>query len=112
MYQDIERLKAAGYKVEQKSPWHFHVKGPVTLNIWPTKRKWMIEYGSGASFYTDILETVREVIGEPRKRHKRNPRWLLDQIIAQYEAGRTDADREAERIWREGITALRLRLST
>ncbi len=114
MYHDIQRLKQAGYTVEERSPWHYQLAGPIVLNIWPSKRKWMVQYGSGASFYNNfehLLEIVRNLIGEPGARRGRNPRWLVDRIHAEHESQRTDADRDAERIWREGLVKLQKQLS-
>ncbi len=66
-YDDIEELRDAGYTVEERSPWHFQVVGErVKVNIWPTKKKYMIEYGDGASYYEDVVEAVEELL-TPKK---------------------------------------------
>lgn len=115
MYHDITHLKQKGYKVIQKSPWHFHVIGDQTyINVWPTARKYMIAFGGGASYYQnagDLFGVVRNILGEPGVPKSRNPRWLIDRLQREYEAARTDVDREAERVWREGLKELSRQLS-
>ncbi len=61
-YPDINRLRAAGHQVIQRNPWHFQVLGDVLINIWPTKRKYMVAFDSGASYYRDIVATVNEIM--------------------------------------------------
>lgn len=64
MYADILKLKRAGYKVEELSPWHYQVKqGDTICNIWPSKRKYMREFDNGASIYLDVVEAVAHVVG-------------------------------------------------
>ncbi len=66
-YQDIRDLREAGFVVEEMNPWHFQVVGEkLRVNIWPTKKKFMIEYGDGASYYTDVVETVDQILN-PKK---------------------------------------------
>ncbi len=64
MYYEISHLKRNGFNVVEKSPWHFQViEGKIVINIWPTKRKWMVAYDSGASFY-DGPDHLLRIIGE------------------------------------------------
>jgi hypothetical protein len=104
-YYEIENLRKEGFKIEQKSPWHFIViKGKRYINIWPSKRKWMVMYGSGASFYgnaEELLGIVRNLFGK-----KRNPRWLVDQLIKEMEAAKTPRQREAEAFQKEWLGVL------
>ena len=68
-YRDIDRLRSAGYQVIERSPWHFQVIGePVLINIWPTKRKYMVAFDSGASYYTDIVATVKSILEKAKPR--------------------------------------------
>lgn len=78
-YYAIEKLKTAGYVVEQCSPYHFKVYGWGTyVNIWPSSDKYMKAFGDGASIYTDVIKAVEEIIGTPEaikagKKHVRPP---------------------------------------
>lgn len=57
-------LQDKGYKVIVKSPWHLHVEkkdSPVLLNVWPTANKYMVHMDSGATVYTNLLESVDRV---------------------------------------------------
>lgn len=105
MYYEITYLREKGYTVNEKSPWHYEVIGKKTLiNVWPTKRKWMIQYGSGASFYSsaeDLYEKVDNILGK-----KRNPRWLLDRLLRERDATMTEEQRIAYPLWKEGIKIL------
>lgn len=65
MYADIRKLKRAGYKVIERSHWHYQVtQNDVTCNIWPSKSKYMVEFGNGASIYTDVVEAVASIVGK------------------------------------------------
>lgn len=100
-WHEIEVLRKEGFQIAELSPYHFHViKGKRYVNIWPTKRKWMVMYGSGASFYKDakeLLGIVQNVLG------KKNPRWLIDRLIQEMEAAKTPIQREAEEWQREWL---------
>lgn len=115
MHYDIEMIKRDGYKVAQKSPWHYQVtNGRKIMNVWPTARKYMIEYGGGASLYSnaqELIEIFHGVIGHPGKRTK-DPLWLVKKIRAEFEATRTDEERAAEKQWRKDVTALMTEIST
>lgn len=66
-YSDIDDLREAGYMVQEKSPWHYQVIGEKTkVNVWPSVKKYMIDYGDGASYYDDVLEAVGSIL-RPRK---------------------------------------------
>lgn len=92
-YPDIERLKKTGYTVVQKSPWHYQVVGKkAVVNIWPTARKYMREYGSGASVYTDVVTAVQSIL-KPKKKAV----LLANEM---YAASMTPAREEAIDIWR------------
>ncbi len=67
-YPDIDALRAAGYTVEERSPWHYQVMGKVIVNIWPSKKKYMVEYDRGASFYEDVVEAVDGILAEKESR--------------------------------------------
>lgn len=80
-YQDIEDLRDAGYTVEQKSPWHFQVVGQKRVNIWPTKKKFMIEFGDGASYYTDVVDTVDQILN-PKETSLQKAQFLYAEVYA------------------------------
>lgn len=98
MFTDINRLREAGYAVKQKSPWHFQVEGKTIVNIWPSRNKWMVAYGAGASFYHDgkhLLSIMENILGKPGEKRGRDPRWLLKKINAEWEASLTSEMRAA-----------------
>ncbi len=96
-YQDIEDLRRAGFTVESRSPWHFQVIGEKTkVNIWPTKKKFMIEYGDGASYYTDVVETVDQILNPKKSR-----RQILNELFE------TMYDWDAVAIWKAGLKEFR-----
>lgn len=68
-FHDITHLRANGIKVAQRSQWHYQVVGKrTTLNIWPSARKWMVQYDNAASLYrdaADLLRIVREKLRSP-----------------------------------------------
>lgn len=101
---DIRKLKDAGYRVVQKSPWHFQVLGKVLVNIWPTKNKYMVQYAGGASHYGNIVEKMHLILGNP-KDNTGPQRRIFDVIREQHERSITSAMREAEVIWRTGLKA-------
>lgn len=103
MYPDIEKLKKAGYEVKEMSPWHYHVVGAVTINVWPSRKKYMLQYGSGASYYDDIMVVAANILGDPKTKI-RNPRWLLDRLIAERDRYVTDEDRAAVVLWRKDLS--------
>lgn len=104
-YPDIGRLRNAGYKVIQRSPWHFQIEGNGTLvNIWPSKRKYMIQYGSGASYYTDVVKAVDSIVGAPDGAKPKKP--LRDILWERYYVPPTLEQQIAERQWREGLEVL------
>ncbi len=75
MYNDIRILKKAGYEVTERSPWHFQVEqGDSICNIWPSKKKYMVEFGGGASYYDDVVEAVASIVGAPGGRETRAQR--------------------------------------
>lgn len=107
MWADIVKLKDAGYTVEERSQWHYQVvTGRATINIWPSKKKYMREYGSGASFYTNIVATIEGLVGKPHATRtvedvqaaiERKQRWWQTQVPiprfpALYEAHRYELD--------------------
>lgn len=66
-FRDINKLQEVGYTIIECSPWHFKVYGQGNvMNVWPSKRKFMLEYGRQASFYKDIVETVKRHVGPPQ----------------------------------------------
>lgn len=93
MWSDILKLRAAGYKVVEQSLWHYEVMGEHIVNIWPSKRKYMIKYGAGASFYTDVVAAVAEILGKPGA--KRDKRALVKRLNAEYEASLTPEQKAA-----------------
>lgn len=102
-YDDINKLVRAGYKVTERSPWHYQVEHHGEIcNIWPTKNKYMREFGDGASIYDDVVEAVASVVGPPGKRETMRERRdrLLDEWHKEYPVPQ---DPEADRVWREGL---------
>lgn len=90
-YHEINVLRQAGFNVIEHSPWHFEViSGKTVINIWPTKRKWMVKYDSGASYYSDAADLLRIVTD---KMKQLNPPVMLSI---------TDAEEE----WRDGLNEL------
>ncbi len=68
-YSDINRLRKAGYEVVELTEWHYQVThNGVTCNIWPSRQKYMQEYGSGASYYDDVVEAVQSIVGPPGRK--------------------------------------------
>lgn len=106
MYADIAKLKRAGYTVIQQSPWHFQVaQGDSVCNIWPTKRKYMREYGGGASIYVDVVRAVESVVGKPGIKETRAERIArLKKFWA--EEIPVPRDPEADRVWRYELGVL------
>lgn len=101
-YQDIEDLREAGFTVEQRSPWHFQVIGEkIKVNIWPTKKKFMIEYGDGASYYTDVVETVDQILN-PKKKPSERVREMYAAITSEIPGWQ-----EAQDAWRAGLKEFR-----
>lgn len=98
MWHDIQKLKRAGYVVIEQSPYHYHVhnNGRELINVWPSKRKWMIQYGNGASFYTDVLKMAQDILGEPGKKRKCRLKERQAEMMAEWESWRTDEERERE----------------
>lgn len=100
-YPEINQVQKAGYTVVQKSPWHFHiVNGDLLINVWPTKRKWMVPYSGGASFYTNLLATCEEVLGKPGQEKKRDPWAIVKRLWKEEERRITPQQREAME-WRK-----------
>lgn len=94
-YPVIQALRAAGYKVVQRSPWHYQVVHRLTtVNLWPTKNKWMVEYDSGASLYKDAADLLKSILSVSTTKHLMPPMT------------------EAEKVWREGLIQLFDQLST
>jgi predicted CoA-binding protein len=115
MNHQLKYIKDKGYKVVQMSPYHYHVKGKKTyINVWPTSRKWMIAFGSGASVYQNkeaLLGIIQNILGMPESLEPRNPRWLLDQLIAERDSKLTEEDRQAYIIWRDDVDCLQGEIS-
>lgn len=106
MYADIAKLKRAGYQVIQQSPWHFQVEqGEIICNIWPTKKKYMQEWGNGASIYTDVVRAVESIVGPPGVKETRAERIAR---IKKYWAEEIPVPRfpEAEKMWRYELDLL------
>lgn len=102
---DIHKLKEAGYSVVQRNPWHFQIIGKkATVNIWPTKNKYMIEYGSGASIYTDVVAAVASIIGDPKtllvKRETIRER-IAKEVALMY----PPETQRLYQMWKDGITS-------
>lgn len=99
-YTDIKKLQRAGYEVIEQSPWHYQVEqNGVVCNIWPSKRKYMVEYGGGASFYDDVVEAVESIVGPAGVKETRAQRiarlkaqWAIDIPVPAFP--------EAEKVWR------------
>lgn len=95
-YRDIEDLRDAGFTVEELTPWHFQVIGEKTkVNVWPTVKKFMIEYGDGASYYVDVVEAVDQIL---------NPKKSGIEIANEYFALMYEWDQVAK--WRSGVSEL------
>lgn len=99
----IERLEDAGYSVVIKSPWHLHVtrRGEdededLLVNVWPTANKAMIEYGGGATVYTDLMKTVDMMFGRSKESYK-------DYLYRIWQESITPEMRAAEKLWQEGL---------
>lgn len=111
MYHDIIHLRQNGYTVTQKSPYHFQIIGRVTLNIWPTARKWMVQYDSGASYYQSadhLLNIVKDKIGKLGSRKMS----FVDKLQRERELNRTDEEREAQLLWQKARYDLAISIST
>lgn len=93
-YSDIDRIVDAGYSVREFSEWHYKVEGRV--NVWPSSRKFMLDYAGGASAYDDVLEAVRSLIGSPGDEPVRDCR---PRIWAENEREETDGQRHARILW-------------
>ena len=97
-YPEIQFLRKKGLRVEERSPWHFQVIGKRTLvTIWPTKKKWMVQYDSGASFYEsnhDLLSKVERSLGEL------DPRELLRILQEERDSRVTPQMRDAYWYWK------------
>lgn len=104
MNLDIVHLRENGLTVEQKSPWHYHVVGAHTyVNVWPTKRKWMIAFGSGASYYhsaKELLHICKKILD------RSDPRWLVRKINEEYERKLTPEMRAAQKQHDEDMAIL------
>lgn len=88
IWHEITHLRKNGFEVLEQTPWHYQmVSGKTVINIWPTKRKWMVAYDSGASFYEDAGDLLRIV------QEKTQPyvRPVMPPIT------------EAEEEWRDGL---------
>lgn len=71
-FRDIDILREAGYDIQERNPWHYQVMAAVgkrilVVNIWPSKKKYMREYGDGAKYYEDVIEAVESII-KPKKK--------------------------------------------
>lgn len=68
---DIQKIVDAGFQVAEKSPWHYHVYHDNTFtNIWHTTKKYMTDYDSCSTVYSDIsevIETFETPTGKPSK---------------------------------------------
>lgn len=68
MHHHLTHLKKNGLNVVTRSPWHYQVvHGRIVINVWPTSRKWMVAYDTGASLYkdaSDLFRIVTKVIEE------------------------------------------------
>lgn len=92
-YPAIAALRNAGYTVVERSPWHYQCGN---IDIWPSKRKWMVKYDSGASFYKDAGDLLRIVMEKFEKK-----KTLQMPPVT-----------KAEKVWREGLRKLQAHLST
>lgn len=99
---DIRRLKNAGYKIIECAPWHFQIQGHVLLNIWPSKRKYMVAYDNGASYYIDILKTVESIFGKPNEIKPK--KTLFQKIKKEHENSISEEEYDAEFEWQEWRT--------
>ncbi len=64
------RLLAAGFRIVEKSEYHWHViKEPHTsiVNVWPTARKYMKAGSSSAQYYNDVVKEVAAIFSEMEK---------------------------------------------
>lgn len=98
-YRDIDILVEAGYDVVERNPWHYQVmaaigKKIIVVNIWPSKRKYMREYGDGAKLYTDIIEAVESII-RPKKKNVLIAREMFTELMKPLE--------NAQRHWRSEL---------
>ncbi len=95
--EDIEELQEAGFTVQEMNPWHFQVIGETfKINIWPTKKKYMIEYGDGAAYYTDVVEAVDNLL-HPKKSGKEIANEMFEEMY----------DWDAVAVWRAGLKEFR-----
>lgn len=98
-YRDIDILVEAGYDVVERNPWHYQVmaaigKKIIVVNIWPSKRKYMREYGDGAKLYADIIEAVESII-RPKKKNVLIAREMFTELMKPLE--------NAQRHWRSEL---------
>lgn len=93
MYYDIRQLERAGYEVREMSPWHYQVEqNGIICNIWPSKSKYMQEFGDGASIYEDVVEAVESIVGPAgivETRRERGKR-IADNLYKKYRVLRTE----------------------
>lgn len=105
-YHDISVLRKAGYKITEKSPWHFQIKqGKALVNIWPTKQKFMREYGNGASFYDDVVQAVESIVGKPGV--KQPSTYLVDKYVRERQE---TTDPFAWDEWQQGLMRIRAKI--
>lgn len=94
----------------ERSPWHFQVEqGDTICNIWPSKKKYMVEFGGGASYYDDVLEAVASIVGMPGGKETRAQRmerlrkyWQELYPVPEYP--------EEEAIWRQLLRPIENRI--
>lgn len=88
-------MKDAGYFVEEKSAYHWHVTkrgNKLILNVWPSVRKYMIQYSSIAMYYSELLKTVDSIFSDPKNQIPEKPSYKehLDEGISEMRKGGLD----------------------
>lgn len=69
-------LQKHGYTVTASTPYHWVVRrkgARFGVNVWPTARKIMKQYGDGATVYSNLLEEINKVFGSPPKEKELPP---------------------------------------
>lgn len=84
---DKKEILAAGFKVIEKSPVHWHIRkegSHEVVNVWPTVSKYMLNNASGANHYKDVVKSISGLFSQSETTFVRDidpqAKALCDQI--------------------------------